>query len=216
MKYLKRPLSILKIIRFYGICEMVKIGWYKYWGKTRLILFALSEPRPIPKAVDAAKNHTFKFATVDDLTELKKDPETDIKQDDIEHIKKGVRCLLQMDGDVLVGFTWVWCNQLAHTTDGVHINLPDDTKYSYKSYTAPAYRGFGFQALRHLQLLHYLEVEGVMRLFAYVDHFNTKSLHGIRKSGFVKVGELKINHKKGVASLDLAVDEKFWPGVVRL
>ena len=89
------------------------------------------------------------------------------------------------------------------------------TLYNYKGYTAPAYRGDGYNALRHLHLLRLLKSEGVTRLFGFVDHLNTKSLHGVKKSGYVKVGELTISHKDGVVKANLSVGQDFWPGVPR-
>ena len=187
-------------------------------GRTRVILIALSDPSPIPKAVEASKDHEFRFATVDEILELQKDPEKDINDTNVDQLRRGMtRCLLQMDGEKLAGYTWVWTNKLSLITDGFYINLPDDTVYNYKGYTPPDYRGFGFQAIRHHKVLELLADDGVTRLFGYVDHLNFKSRRGQARSGYVDVGELIIAHKRdGTVAVKMKVDEDFWPGVARV
>ena len=68
-------------------------------GRTRVILIALSDPSPIPKAVEASKDHEFRFATVDEILELQKDPEKDINDTNVDQLRRGMtRCLLLMEG----------------------------------------------------------------------------------------------------------------------
>lgn len=202
-----------------GIKEVFRVLWSAVTniGQNRMILFALTTPRPMADAIDAAKTHTFKFASGEEMEVLSRSPEYGIKDIDVERVRTGaIKCLLQMDEQNLVGYACVWGNQLAFITDGFHINLPDDTIYNYKGYTNPEYRGYGFQALRHLQLLNMLEQQGVKRLFGFVDHLNGKSLKGVRKSGYIPVGELKIKHKNGKASVKLCLEEHFWCNKTRL
>ena len=200
-------------LRDHGFGEMLRAGWdgLRYSGQSRKFLFALYEPRSMPDAIEAAKNHTFKFATPDELRAFSSNPKYSIEAVDIERVASGfARCMLQLDGNNLVGYAWIWTHRLAYIEDGVHLNLPDDTIYNYKGYTNPDYRGFGFQALRHLNLLKLTEVEGVRRLFGFVDRFNSKSLKGVRKSGYVQVGELRIKHGGGRVRMVLDVDQDFW------
>jgi len=211
---------ILEKQQNFGVKEALRIAWSGLLnlGARRLILYALSTPKAIPKAVEAAKNHTFKFASLEELMFFSQDPDNRIGQVDIDRVKNGhVQCLLQLDGEFLAGFAWVWRSKLAYISDGFHLNLPDDTIYNYKGFTHPKYRGYGFQAMRHVQLLSLLENEGITRLFGFVDHFNSRSLRGVKKSGYEKVGELKIRHKKnGKVKSNLTLDELFWAGVPRL
>lgn len=208
----------------HGLREALRVGrdGVRYAGESRKILVVLSEPRPIPRAIEAASTHTFKFASAHELEELGHNPAYAISAADVERVSNGVaRCLLQLDGDALAGYAWIWNSHLAYIEDdrmagdGVHINLPDDTIYNFKAYTNPDYRGYGFQALRHLQLLKLTEDEGVRRLFGYVDHFNPDSLKGVRKSGYVPVGELRIRHRNGRARMVMDVDESFWTSTLR-
>jgi ribosomal protein S18 acetylase RimI-like enzyme len=219
-------LLVVDTYRKHGLREAVRIGHdgVRYAGETRKILVALSEPRPIPRAIEAAGTHTFKFGSAQELEELGRNPAYSITAADVERVSSGAaRCLLQLDGDKLAGYAWIWNSRLAYIedvengvhVDGVHINLPDDTIYNYKAYTNPDYRGYGFQALRHLQLLKLTADEGVRRLFGYVDHFNSDSLKGVHKSGYVPVGELRIRHRKGRATMILDVDESFWTSKLR-
>ncbi|MGI9611746.1 MAG: hypothetical protein ACR2QO_02465 [Acidimicrobiales bacterium] len=185
-------------------------------GRTRIILIALTEPVPIPRAIEASAGHDFRFADLDEIRELQKDEELQINDTNVEQVERGMtRCLLQMDGEELAGYTWVWTSKLAYITDGFYLNLPDDTVYNYKGYTPEAYRGFGFQAMRHHKVLELLAPEGVSRLFGYVDHLNYKSRRGQAKSGYVPVGDLVIDRTRGDVRMSLRVDEDLWPGVAR-
>lgn len=213
MAFRERLRFLVEAYKQQGLREALRIGidGLRYSGQSRKILFALSKPRPLPDAIKAAETHEFKFATPEDLTRLSQNPAYSIAPVDIQRVAKGIaRCLLQLDGEKLVGYAWIWNSRLAYIDDGVHINLPDDTIYNYKGYTNPEYRGYGYQALRHLHLLRLTEPEGVKRLFGFVDHFNSKSLSGVRKSGYVPVGELRIRHKNGRATMVLDVQEDFW------
>ena len=219
-------LLVVDTYRRHGLREAARVGrdGVRYAGASRKILVVLSEPRPIPRAIEAASTHTFKFASAPELEALGRNPDYAITAADVERVSAGVaRCLVQLDGDQLAGYAWIWNSRLAYLedvengvhVDGVHINLPDDTIYNYKAYTNPAYRGYGFQALRHLQLLKLTEAEGVRRLFGYVDHFNSDSLRGVQKSGYVPVGELRIRHHKGRATMVVDVEESFWTSTLR-
>lgn len=203
------------VYRFHGLREMLIIacvaGFYK--GSKRMMLVSLNNPKPIPRAVDAAKNHRFFFAEPEDIIRFQSNPDNELTDTHIQRVKNGVsRCLMQLDGDILAGYSWVWTSKLAYIDDGVYINLPDSVIYNYKGYTNPVYRGLGFQGLRHLKLLELLEPEGVTSLFAFVDRLNTKSLHGVKKSGYQIIGELIIRHKQGRVFVRLSLPEWFWPG----
>ncbi|HWI21734.1 MAG TPA: hypothetical protein VNT22_03865 [Baekduia sp.] len=221
-----QSLLLIETYKKHGLGEVLRIGrdGIRYFGETRKILVALSDPRPLPKAIEASKTHEFKFATPQELLRIAENPAYLISPEDIEYVSNGIaRCLLQMDGDKLAGYAWIWNSRMAYLedieggvhVDGVHVNLPDDTIYNYKAYTNPDYRGYGYQALRHLQLLKMTEGEGVKRLFGYVDHFNSSSLKGVRKSGYVPVGELRVRHRRGRAKMVLDVQEDFWTSKLR-
>ncbi len=214
MGYRDNILQLREAYQAHGLMEMLRVGWQglRYYGSSRAILFALYEPRPMPAAVTAAKDHQFRFATPEDLEALGKVPAYEIAPIDVERVQKGTaRCMLQLDGDRLVGYAWIWTSRLAYIDSGVHLNLPDDTIYNYKGYTNPEYRGGGYQALRHVNLLKLTKAEGVRRLFGFVDHFNTKSLRGVKKSGYVPVGEIVIRCRKGgKVRVRMNVDEHFW------
>lgn len=210
-----RWLYLKDVYRLHGFREMFQTAWIGgiYKGSKRLMLVSLSNPKPIPKAIEAAKNHRFFFAGPEDLVQFRQNPEYQIADIDIERVKNNIaRCLLQMDGDILAGYAWVWVSKLAYITDGFYINLPLSTVYNYKGYTNPKYRGLGFQGLRHLKLLEVLESEGVTSLFGFVDRLNTKSLHGVKKSGYEVIGELVIRHGKERVLTRLSLPEWFWSG----
>lgn len=188
-----------------------KLLWPHHGGKAnRMFLFVLDTPRPTLAAVKAAEHHTFRFATLDELKELHKDPAWDIKEKDLEAHAKGDRCLLQLDGDKLAGYAWLAGSQLVEIMWGYHFNMPDDVVYNYKGFTNPDYRGMGFQPLRHLKLLEHVKQEGKGRLFGYVDHLNMNSLRGVRKSGYKKIGVLRCVITNGQAIFKMKVADNSW------
>lgn len=179
----------------------------------RIYLYALSEPRPAPKAEAAAATHVTRFATPDELVAIHARGDATLSKNDLLAAQKGDRCLLQLDGDALVGYAWIAGSPLVYVAEGFYIRLPDDTVYNYKAWTNPAYRGFGFQALRHLRLLEATAGEGVRRLFGYVDAVNLSSLQGVAKSGYERVGALWISRRNGRVRLSARVDAEFWPDI---
>jgi len=138
----------------------------------RMFLIVLTTPRPTPAATEASKNHTFRFATRDELVRFSRQPEAKLFDRDIESFDRGNRCLLQLDGEQLVGYSWVSTARLIELMWGLHFNMPDDMVYNYNGFTVPSYRGTSYQALRHLKILEISRPQGTRRLFGYVDHLN--------------------------------------------
>ncbi len=206
------------VARHHGVRAALRVALWRalHPRSARLELVALTDPRPLPSAVEAAREHAFRFATEADLLHYGADARANIVASDLEGLRRGDRCLLQLDGERLVGYAWIAGSPLVHVEDGFHINLPDDTVYNFKSYTASEYRGAGFQALRHLQLLQRLEPEGKRRLFGYVNHLNLDSRRGVRKSGYRRVGVLWIVRKRGKVRARLTVSSDFWCELRRL
>jgi hypothetical protein len=176
----------------------------------RIYLFALREPRPAPDAVAAAATHVTRFATGDELRAIHARGDTTLSDNDLRAAERGDRCLLQLDGDALVGYAWIAGSPLVYIAEGFYIRLPDDTIYNYKAWTNPAYRGYGFQALRHLRLLEATASEGVRQLFGYVDAVNFNSLHGVAKSGYERVGELRVTRRNGHVRVGVRVTSDMW------
>lgn len=176
----------------------------------RLILVVLATPRPTPDAMASSKHHTFRIATLSDLERLKQDPSSGLEDRDIAAFNDGALCLLQLDGDKLVGYTWVSNSQLIDIGWGFHVNLPDDMVYNYNGFTAPAYRGTAYQAVRHLKVLEHVSASGKSRLFGYVDHLNYKALRGGAKSGYRRVGVLRGIAQNGKTRFSLSVEDNSW------
>lgn len=205
----------IDIFRERGFYQLVSIIFNRifYPDKSCRILVALSTPRPATKALESSKEHIFKFATADELRAIQSFPGQTITDEYIDYVARGsARCLLQMDGDKLTGYAWVWMSKLAYIDEGFHLNLPNDTIYNFKAFTAPEYRGFGYQALRHLKLLEMLESEGIKRLFGFVEYRNINSLKGVKKSGYEQVGSLTISQSRGTGkvTMKLQLDNNFW------
>lgn len=183
---------------------------------SRIFFIVLTTPRPTPAAAEAGKHHAFRFATLADIERLKNDPSTKLFDRDVESMKTGNRCLLQYDGDKLVGYTWIAGSKLVELMWGMHFNLADDLVYNYNGYTMPEYRGTAFQALRHLKVLELTREEGTRRLFGYVDHLNYNSLRGTQKSGYEPVGSLRGVKRQGKISFHLEVETHAWSELTRV
>lgn len=192
------------------LSRKVAQGLFGEQGYKRIFLFELSEPRPAQKSMDAAKDHVFRFATIEDIEALRIEDKWDISDEDIKAFKKGDQCLLQIDGDRLVGYAWLASSQLVEVAWGFHINLADDTIYNYKGFTAVEYRGKGFQPLRHLKLLEHARASGKRRLFGYVDHLNLNSLRGVSKSGYRPVGVLRCTRRGGQIRFKMKIKKGNW------
>jgi hypothetical protein len=207
---LRRMRQIAKVHGWKGLFLFLarRILWWVPGGEcTRNFLYVLATPRPAPKAVEAAKAHVFKFATREDLMALRALLPTHIRDDIVAAFERGHKCLLQHDGGKLAGYTWVAPSPLTEIVWGFHVNLADDVVYNYKGYTAPEYRGAGFQALRHLKVL---EMTGAKALFGYVDHVNLDSQKGVEKSGYRKVGVLTGVRRGGKIRFRLRMDDTRW------
>jgi RimJ/RimL family protein N-acetyltransferase len=182
----------------------------------RLFLIVLTTPRPTPAAEQASKNHTFRFASRDELVRFSKQPEAKLYERDIASFDTGNRCLLQLDGERLVGYSWVGTARLVELMWGLHFNMPDDMVYNYNGYTVPDYRGTSYQALRHLKILELSREHGTRRLFGYVDHLNYASLRGVEKSGYERVGVVRGVKREGRISFSLSVQDDAWSQLVRV
>lgn len=187
------------------------IFWRGHDDKScRIFLFVLDRHKATHESIKAADGHTFRFATIEDIRTYRADPVWDIEDKNVLAFERGDRCLLQFDGDTLVGYGWIAASPLVELTWGFHFNLPDNTVYNYKGFTAPAYRGKGLQSLRHLKLLEHVKSTGQHRLFCYVDQMNLSSLRGGKKSGYRKVGVLRCKEKKGKVRFFLNVSKDLW------
>jgi RimJ/RimL family protein N-acetyltransferase len=182
----------------------------------RMFLIVLTTARPTPAASEAAKNHTFRFASREELVAFSKQPEAKIYERDIASFDTGNRCLLQLDREALVGYSWVGTARLVELMWGLHFNMPDDMVYNYNGYTVPSYRGTSYQALRHLKILELSRPGGTRRLFGYVDHLNYASLRGVEKSGYERVGTLRGVKREGRISFSMQVQDDAWSQLVRV
>jgi len=218
MSKLATAKTILKRNGFAGLMIYIirLIFWLGYDPNfRRVFLFVLDTPRPSIRSIKAAAGHTFRFATIEDLERYKEDPMWDISDSNIQALKNGDRCLLQFDGEFLVGYAWLAASSLVEILWGFHFNMSDDIVYNYKGFTAPAYRGLGFQPLRHTKLLEHVKASGHHRLFGFVDHLNLNSLNGLKKSGYMKVGVLRAVRRNTKVDFHLNVSESIWSTVRR-
>jgi ribosomal protein S18 acetylase RimI-like enzyme len=198
--------------RRHGPAAAARLAWSALSPGTRHYqLFGLSPPYELLPPAGPSGAHRFRLATLEEIAA----GNGIWSSRDCDAMRRGDRCLLQWDGERLAGYTWAAGSSLVCLTEGVHLNLPDDAAYIYKAYTAPEYRGHGFQARRGLELLRLLEPEGRRRLFAYVERENFDSLKGIHKTGYERVGSLVVARKRGEVRVTLRVSSAYWSDLRR-
>lgn len=180
-------------------------------GTCCYLLFGLSSPRNPPEPPEDTRGHCFRLATPEEIA----GGHGLWTGRDLDAIQRGDRCLVQWDGTRLAGYTWASASPLVSLTEGVHLNLPDDTAYIYKAYTSPDYRGRGSQTLRSLELLRLLRPEGKRRLFAYVERDNFDSLKAMRRTGYHRVGTLTVVRRRGLVRISLRVSNEYWSDLRR-
>jgi ribosomal protein S18 acetylase RimI-like enzyme len=198
--------------RRHGVGAAALFAWSTLNRDTRhYYLFGLSHPHVLPEPTVSTEGHCFRLATDQDVSASNGvwTPR------DVDAIRRGDRCLMHWDGDRLAGYTWAAGGSLVYLIHGVHLNLPDDAAYIYKAYTAPEYRGRGFQGQRTLELLRLLQADGRRRLFAYAERENFDSRKGMRKAGYEQVGSMTIARRRGEIRVILRISNAFWSDVRR-
>ncbi len=116
MKANTRLKFLLEVRRLHGTRVMLSTLWsgLKNLGGTRLILVALTKPRKIEKALNASQGHDFHFANAEELRILQKVTSNQIDDIDVHRVEQGIsQCMVQMDGDKLTGYAWVWNSIIA-------------------------------------------------------------------------------------------------------
>lgn len=175
-----------------------------------LYLFGLTEPRDLPAEQARAAGHAFRLASVEDLRRDVAEGRWPWIPADLKRLEEGAKCLLQLDGSRLVGYTWASVASPTLVTEGLYLSLPSDVAYVFKALTSPEYRGAGFQPLRTIELFRHFHKEGRQRLLCYVEDTNAESLRGIRKSGYVRIGTVKIVRGRSRFRASIAIESRFW------
>jgi ribosomal protein S18 acetylase RimI-like enzyme len=193
-------------LRRHGLWATVRTAWKRRRpSRLRLVLFGLTQPAAPSSA--HADRFTFRFALPEEATAL---AGMDAAEATLA-LAAGDRCLLQLDErQRLVGYAWVAVAPVVFLTDGLHLALPADTAYVYKTYTLPEYRGAGLQPLRTLELLRRVEAEGRRRLLCFVKDTNLESLRGVRKAGYEPVGDVRFSFLRDHVRTDVRLAREWW------
>lgn len=169
----------------------------------------------LPESLLEQSGYDFRFLTSDELRFYSQHSEYNLCERDFLSTQSENRCLGQFASDNLVGYSWLSFAGMVDLGWGLHFNLPDDMAYNYNGFTLPAFRGGGLQGLRHLAILKQAQLAGKTRLFAYVDHLNYRSLHGVRKSGYRYIGAINGLKRNGKLRFVLDVEDAAWSEKVR-
>ena len=175
-----------------------------------LLLFSYGEG---PRQIDVIPNfnkHVFRFASRADLERIRHEHSAPASAVDPEYHQQGDRCLLQSNGDELVGLTWVASSSLAYLSHGAYYNLPDDTCYTYNPHTSASYNGIICRALRDQAVLRCLSGEGKRRLLTAIDEVELPDIEQIRPHGYELVGHMRMHARRGRLRLTVDVREDFW------
>jgi hypothetical protein len=173
-------------------------------GLRRILLFGLTRPRDL-SARAAARSIGFRFASPDEFGTLGGMGPAEAAQ----AVSRGDRCLLQFEGERLVGYNWVAVAPVVFVAEGLYLPLPDDVGYSWKAYTLPEFRGSGYHSLRAFELQRRLAAEGRPRLLCFVDDTNLESLRSVRKAGYEHVGEVRFRLGARYAAA-VRLDSDWW------
>ena len=171
-----------------------------------IVLFGLSEPRPLPALGGQVECH---FASRDEAAAL---PAKLLKRDSLALLDRGDRCLVQTIDGRLAGVVWASTGPVVDLHPGLRLGIPPDVVYTYRTWTAPEFRGLGLQGRRHLAVLGALRGEGRSRLLCFSETTNLASLHGVRKSGCEPIGRIRAR-KAGDARAVLRITAPSWSGV---
>ncbi len=175
----------------------------------RLILFAVEPQGEIP-TVALPPSHSMGFASLEEVAAGCAAGRWSPGR--LSAARSGDRCLLQRCGDRVVGETWVAGSNLVSLCRGVHLRLPDDVAYVYRTQTDPEFRGHDYQTARSLELRRRLFQEGKRRFFCYVRCSNFSSLRGVRKSGYRRVGDVHLSWG-GVVKVRLTIAREYWADI---
>jgi hypothetical protein len=171
-----------------------------------LVLFGLSDPASLPALERPLECH---FASRDEAAAL---PGRVLKRDSLGLLDAGERCLVQTIDGRLAGLVWVSTARVVELHPGVRLTVPPDVVYTYRTWTAPEFRGLALQGRRHLSVLEALRTEGRTRLLCFTDGAALASLHGVRRSGCVPIGRIRAR-RTGDPRPVLRITAPSWSGV---
>ena len=209
---LSRKLGLREATIHFGRAAMTR---WRAGERFRLFLMEL-KITSLQDSLPVQSGYQCRFLTVEELQFYAKAGGYNLCKDDLVSNESENRCLGQFASEKLVGYSWLSFSGMVDLGWGLHFNLPDDMAYNYNGYTLPAYRGGGLQGLRHLAILKHAQLAGKTRLFAYVDHLNYRSLHGVRKSGYRPIGAISGLKRDGKLRFVLDVEDAAWSDKVRL
>jgi hypothetical protein len=142
-----------------------------------------------PKDVDPDKL-AFRFATLNDLIDLKQQSTWGVTDELLKQFKDGDRCLLVYVGSELGGYTWAHLDSKPELIPGFSIRLPDSYVYNYAGFTLPKFRGLKLHSCRHHYLVSHPLFANKQGLLGYVKYTNWAAINGLTRSGFRTIGRI--------------------------
>ena len=133
-----------------------------------------------------------KLATLEDITEMKKQGGWGLPPEAVEYFEQGDKCLLSYVDNELAGYTWAHKNDCPSLVEGLRVSVPHEYLYNFCGFTHPNYRGYGLQSFRHHALLNHQLWKDRKGLLGFVAHTNRSSQRGQDKSGYKRIGNIYI------------------------
>lgn len=175
---------------------------------TVLLLFGLSGGGV--EAAAEAERAPCRVATRKDVERL---PAGELRPDSLSAFDGGDLCLVQERDGRLAGVVWASFQPVVRLAEGVHLTIPANTVYSYRTWTEDSFRGRGLQGQRHQAVLEEARARGRSRLLLFVDSTNFESRNGVRKSGCTLVGRIRVRHSHGDVRAALEILDQRWADV---
>jgi len=164
----------------------------RFVSMRRLEVIHLTRDRLAP--LDRAKyaSTTSRWATEQELLEMRVEGTWDITDQLIAGFRAGDRCLLSFVDGKRAGYTWVHTAGRPLLAPSLRISIPDDYVYNFAGFTRPEFRGCGLQPYRHHAILSSPEWRERKGMIGFVHCVNWSSRRGQAKSGYQLLGMLAL------------------------
>ncbi len=136
---------------------------------------------------------TFRFLTVEEITEFAADPENNIKNDFVERAALGNDlCFAVLSEGRLASYGWYALKSTAPEINyGIALAYPDHVACMYEGFTHPDYRGMRLHGYGMALALKALEERGVTALVSTINWCNWQSLRSCWRLGYDDLGCIK-------------------------
>lgn len=180
----------------FGIAKTLKhatsrlINRFIYFDCLHIIVLNCENLKPLDDT--KTKRFNTRIAELQDLEGMQTQGDWDINETKIDFFKQGDSCMLNYVDGKLAGYTWAHTNGCPELLPGLRISVPHEYLYNFAGFTHPDFRGYGLQSYRHHALLNHHQWKDRKALLGFVNHTNYSSKRGQNKSGYKKIGSIRL------------------------